>query len=142
MATDRTPLKNGSQESLTKCGWCSIQPSKMQAKRRNHLEWLCFKRFLKGKKYEQERLWELKFMPDRKEFRLVGRFGWRNAGNRVLRVLPQAECVYPKGRYRILHCGAQKHSHRKGQDGVNERSKMISKLIKGRDTRASYIRSK
>ena len=47
---------------------------KEAAKRRNHLEWLCFKRFLKGKKFEQERLWELKFRADRKEFRLIGRF--------------------------------------------------------------------
>jgi hypothetical protein len=43
-------------------------------KRRNHLEWLCFKRFIKGKKYEQERLWELKFHADRREFRLICRF--------------------------------------------------------------------
>lgn len=43
-------------------------------KRRNHLEWLCFKRFLKGMKYEQERLWELQFRADRKEYRLIGRF--------------------------------------------------------------------
>lgn len=43
-------------------------------KRRNHLEWTCFKRFLKGRNYEKERLWELQFRADRKEFRLIGRF--------------------------------------------------------------------
>ena len=46
---------------------------KESRKRKNPQEWLCFKRFLKGK-YEQERLWELEFRADRKEFRLLGRF--------------------------------------------------------------------
>jgi transcriptional regulator with XRE-family HTH domain len=37
---------------------------------------------------------------------------------------------------------AQERLHKERQADVNERSKMISKLIKGRDTRESYIRSK
>jgi len=35
---------------------------------------------------------------------------------------------------------AQERLHKERQADVNERSKMISKLIKGRDTRESYIR--
>lgn len=42
-------------------------------KRQNHLEWLSFKRFLKGK-YEQESLWELQFKANRREYRLICRF--------------------------------------------------------------------
>ncbi len=43
-------------------------------KQKNPREWLSFKRFLKGKKYEEQRLWELQFRADRREFRLIGRF--------------------------------------------------------------------
>lgn len=43
-------------------------------KRKNHLEWLCFKRFIKGKKFEEERIWELQFRANRREYRLLGRF--------------------------------------------------------------------
>ena len=46
-------------------------------KRQNHLEWLSFKRFLKGKRFEEERLWELQFRADRREFRIICRFDGR-----------------------------------------------------------------
>jgi hypothetical protein len=62
-------------------------------KRRNHLEWLCFKRFLKGRKYEQERLWELKFHADRREFRLIGRF------DGVMRAIVFCGCYHKQSVY-------------------------------------------
>jgi hypothetical protein len=42
-------------------------------KRKSPTDWLSFKRFLKGK-CEPERLWELEFKADRRQYRLIGRF--------------------------------------------------------------------
>ena len=37
--------------------------------------WVCFKRFLQGKKYKSEKIWELAFVADRRQHRILGKFG-------------------------------------------------------------------
>lgn len=47
---------------------------KMASKQANHLNWVCFKRFLEGKHFAEERIWELQFKEDGKQYRILGRF--------------------------------------------------------------------
>jgi len=48
---------------------------KQAHKTKSPLEWTGFKRFLAGKKFQKERLWELYFKADGKQYRVVGKFG-------------------------------------------------------------------
>ncbi|HEY3130958.1 MAG TPA: hypothetical protein VGL91_16000 [Acidobacteriota bacterium] len=47
---------------------------KANRKTSNHLEWIGFKGFLKGE-LKQERIWELQFYADKRQYRVLGIFG-------------------------------------------------------------------
>lgn len=47
---------------------------KVNAKTESHLQWLGFKRFLRGK-LKRERIWELEFRADKRQYRVLGKFG-------------------------------------------------------------------
>jgi phage-related protein len=48
---------------------------KVNQKTDSPIQWIGFKRFLKGKKFERERIWELEFRADKRQYRVLGRFG-------------------------------------------------------------------
>lgn len=47
---------------------------KQLAKTKNHLEWMGWRGFLQGDKYKEERIWELGFKVDDKQYRVFGRW--------------------------------------------------------------------
>ena len=73
--------------------------------------WVCFKRFLQGKKYKSEKIWELAFVADRRQHRILGKFG-------------------TKRRQAILLCGCyhkqQVYVPAKAIDTAYKRSKALS----------------
>lgn len=54
--------------------WTLNSALKQAAKCQTPQEWLGFKRFIQGKKYKDERLWEFEFSANRRQYRLLGRF--------------------------------------------------------------------
>jgi hypothetical protein len=74
----------GTQEANLFDEWyCSVSPFardlidgilKNCLKVADHQQWLAFKRFLTGK-YKSEKIWELRFKADRREYRILGIFG-------------------------------------------------------------------
>jgi len=48
---------------------------KNNKKTQSLLNWLGFKRFLKGKKFRSYRIWELEFYADRRQYRILAKFG-------------------------------------------------------------------
>ena len=47
---------------------------KVNRKTDSHLNWVGFKRFLKGK-LKREKIWELEFYADKRQYRILGKFG-------------------------------------------------------------------
>ena len=48
---------------------------KNNRKTQSLLNWMGFKRYLKGKKFKVHRIWELEFRADKRQYRILGKFG-------------------------------------------------------------------
>lgn len=67
------PIERWLEKQSDEVGWLFNSTLKEAQKRSNPHEWTCKLRFLKGK-YAQEHLWEVKFIAESKQYRILGRF--------------------------------------------------------------------
>jgi hypothetical protein len=92
------------------------------AKTENHLHWLGFRGFLKGKLKDQ-RIWELGFHADKRQYRLLGIFGKRSATLLV-------GCYHKGGNYTptdVLETAVKRaKGQREGKEGVSVYARQIN----------------